>query len=106
MNIEKDIENVAKRAEDNARKIEENAHRITQNTGALEVLHTIKSYTNYFFAMWMITFVAFIILLCYTIAVVGDTQTVVQDETTKEVEQSTDEGGSNYYVDGDGEING
>lgn len=61
MNIEKDIDDIAKRAEENARKIEENATRIHQNTGALEVLHTIKSYTNYFFVMWMITFFC---LLC------------------------------------------
>lgn len=61
MNLEKDIENIVKKAEDNARKIEENANRIHQNTGALEVLHTIKAYTNSFFIMWVITFFC---LLC------------------------------------------
>lgn len=61
MNTEKDIEIIAKKAEDNARKIEENSYKINQNTGALEVLHTIKTYTNSFFIMWVITFFC---LLC------------------------------------------
>lgn len=105
MNIEKDIENVVKRAEANARKIEENEYRINQNTGALEVLHTIKANTILFFVMWVITFVAFVILLCYTINFINDTETITTTTNTSEVEQDAD-GGSNYYVGGDGEING
>lgn len=103
MNIEKDIENVVKRAEANARKIEENAYRINQNTGALEVLHTIKGFTILFFVMWVITFVAFVILLCYTINFVSDTETITTTTNTSEVEQDADSG-SNYYIGGDGEI--
>lgn len=105
MNLEKDIENVVKKAEDNARKIEENANRIYQNTGALGVLHTIKIYTNLFFTMWLITFVAFVVLLCYTINFVNDTETITTTTDTQEVEQDAD-GGSNYFIGGDGEIDG
>ena len=105
MNIEKDIEDVVKRAEANARKIEENSYRIHQNTGALEVLHTIKANTILFFVMWVITFIAFVILLCYTINFVSDTETITPTTNTSEVEQDADSG-SNYYVGGDGEING
>ena len=105
MNIEKDIENVVKKAEANARKIEENSYRINQNTGALEVLHTIKANTILFFIMWMITFAAFVILLCYTIHFVNDTETITTTTNTNEVEQDANNG-SNYYVGGDGEING
>ena len=101
MNIEKDIENVVKRAEDNARKIEENSNRIHQNTGALEILKTFKADSRKFFAMWLITFFAFIGLLGYTIYLLNDIKTI----NSQEVEQEN-ESGDNNFIGRDGDING
>jgi hypothetical protein len=49
----------------NLAKIEKNSNKIHQNTGALEILKTFKADTNKFFIMWIITFAAFLGLLCY-----------------------------------------
>ena len=46
-------------------KIENNSNQIRQNTGAIEVLHTIKTYNNRFFIMWLITFMMLIISIVY-----------------------------------------
>ena len=43
--------------------ISSNSQKINNNSNAIEVLHTIKTYNNRFFIMWIITFVAFIVSL-------------------------------------------
>ena len=99
MDLEKNIEKLEERITHNLNKIESNTERIHQNTGALEILKTFKADSNKFFIMWIITFVAFLALLGYTIYITNDTSTV----TTQEVEQESGEG-SNYYVGRDGNI--
>ena len=47
--------------------INNNAKRIEKNTGALEILHTINNVKKRFFVMWFLTFVAFIISICFNI---------------------------------------
>ena len=68
MNIEKNIEILEEKILDNLNRIENNSEKIHQNTGALEILKTFKADTNKFFIMWLITFLAFLCLLCYPIA--------------------------------------
>lgn len=104
MDLKENIEKLEKKIEHNAGKIESNKEKIHQNTGAIEVLHTIKAYTNLFFTMWLITFIAFIVLLCYTIKTINDTETITTT-TTQEVEQEN-ESGSNNFIGGNGDISG
>lgn len=100
------FEELDKKIDDNYNKIMENMNKlhsheekINKNTGALEILKTFKSDSNKFFIMWLITFIAFLSLLGYTIYLNNDISRV----TTQEVEQDTSEG-SNYFAGGD--ING
>lgn len=53
------------RLHNHEQKITSNENQIRQNTGAIEVLHTIKTYNNRFFMMWLITFMMLIILTVY-----------------------------------------
>lgn len=104
--IEKRIDNNAKKIIENSNRIEKNLEKIKTNSNSIEVLHTIKTYNNRFFYMWVLTFVALIssfvlnvILLKRIIEISIDTNTI-ETITTQEVEQETDEG-SNYFVGGD-----
>jgi len=66
-----EIEKLEEKINQNISRIEKNANKIHQNTGALEILKTFKADTNKFFIMWLITFLAFLCLLCYTIHLLG-----------------------------------
>ena len=70
-------------------EVQRNEKKIHQNTGALEILKTFKSDSRKFFIMWLITFIAFIGLLGYTIYILSSYQAVT---TTQEVEQQNDNG--------------
>ena len=96
----KKIEANAKKSEDNAKKIEDNYKKIKQNTGAIEVLHTIKTYNNRFFTMWLITFVALILVSGYLIFTLKDIGTIEETTTISQDNQN----GYNNYIGNDGDI--
>ena len=83
------------------KKINNNEEKINRNTGAIDVLHTIKTYNNRFFFMWIITFFALIVSIGYNIYIISDTNV----EKTQRIEQES-ESGSNNYIGRDGDING
>ena len=101
--LEKKIDDNKKDIIENSNRIEENLKKIKGNSNAIEVLHTIKSYNNRFFIMWVVTFIALILSLLYNFFLLNDTTTITT--TTQDIEQETDEG-SNYYIGRDGDING
>lgn len=97
--LERKIEENANKIISNFELINNNSERIQQNTGALEILKTFKADSKKFFIMWIITFIALLVMVGYTIYLTNDTNTI----TTQEVEQESSEG-SNYYVGRDGDI--
>lgn len=66
---------------------------------AKELLHILKTQNKRMFIAWLITFIAFIGLLGYTIWLLNDISYV----DTTEVNQDT-ENGYNNYIGNDGEI--
>ena len=70
--LEKRLEENSKHIIENANRIEENLTKIHQNTGALGILKEFKSDARKFFIMWIITFIAFMGLLAYTIFLLND----------------------------------
>ena len=68
---------------------------------ATEMLHILKVQNKRLFIMWLVTFIAFISLLGYTIYLLNDIGTI---ETTQEVTQEN-ENGYNNFIGNDGEIN-
>lgn len=74
MNVEEKILELDKKIESNYNEIVSNMaklhkheEKINRNTGAIEVLHTIKTYNNRFFAMWVLTFIALLISVLFNI---------------------------------------
>ena len=86
MNLDKDIDNLVKKIDANADKIQNNEKKIHQNTGALEILKTFKSDSRKFFIMWLITFIAFIGLLGYTIYILSSYQAVTTEQRVEDVD--------------------
>ena len=66
---------------------------------ATEMLHILKVQNKRLFIIWLVTFVAFIGLLGYTVYLLNDIGVV---ETTTTVEQSNAE--NNNYIGNDGDI--
>ena len=96
MQIDKNIDELVKKIDANADKIQRNERKIHQNTGALEILQTFKADSRKFFIMWLITFIAFVGLLGYTIYILNDSQKIT---TTQKVEDVDSVGGD--IVNGD-----
>lgn len=69
-----------------------------QESFAMELMHTLKVQNKRLFICWLVTFIAFIGLLGYTIWLLNDIETI-----TTEVTQDTETGYINY-IGNDGEI--
>ena len=68
---------------------------------ATEMLHILKVQNKRLFIVWLVTFIAFIGLLGYTIWLLNDIGTI---EETTGVSQDN-ESGYNNYIGNDGDIN-
>ena len=99
--LEQKIESNYNEIISNMKKLHRHEEKINKNTGAIEVLHTIKTYNNRFFFMWIITFFALLISIGYNIYITNDINTV----ETQRIEQES-EAGNNNYIGRDGDING
>lgn len=99
-NTEK-LETLTKEIENNLDKINKNKEKIEHNSGALALLHTIKSNGDKYFIIWLVTFIAFLGSVGYIIYLHTDIERV----STQEIEQEND-GGDNNYIGRDGDING
>lgn len=97
----KKLEILTELIEHNSGKISKNSEKIQHNSGALDLLHTIKSNSDKYFVIWIITFVAFLGSLGYIVYLLND----ISQVTTQEVEQENDIGDNNY-IGRDGDING
>lgn len=69
---------------------------------ASEMLHILKIQNKRLFIIWLVTFVAFIGLLGYTLWLLNDIGTI-EETTTQEVSQENDNG-SNNFIGNDGDI--
>lgn len=70
-----------------------------QQSFAMEFVHTLKVQNKRMFICWLVTFIAFIGLLGYTIWLLND----ISVEETTEVTQDT-QTGYNNYIGNDGDI--
>lgn len=69
---------------------------------ASEMLHILKVQNKRLFIIWLVTFVAFIGLLGYTIWLLNDIGTY-EDTINQEVSQESDNGNNNF-IGNDGDI--
>ncbi len=90
MSIKEDIE-----------KVQKKVNVIEEQSFAMEILKDYKITNKRLFIVWLITFVAFIGLLGYTIYLLNDIGTI--ETTTQEVSQENTDG-TNNFVGNDGDI--
>lgn len=67
---------------------------------ATEMLHILKTQNKRLFIIWLVTFIAFIGLLGYTIWLLNDIGTIEETDVTQK-----NESGYNNYIGNDGDIN-
>ena len=67
---------------------------------ATEMLKILKTQNKRLFIIWLVTFIAFIGLLSYTVWLLNDIG--VEETTTEkyEIEQDTDNNGNNNFING------
>jgi hypothetical protein len=90
MSIKEDIE-----------KVQKKVNVIEEQSFAMELLHQSKKTNQRLFIVWLVTFIAFIGLLGYTIYLLNDIGTI--ETTTQEVSQENTDGANNF-VGNDGDI--
>lgn len=85
-------------------EMKKNLKEIEEQSIAMEFIKDYKLNSKRFFIAWIVTFIAFIGLLSYTIYLLNDTTVV---ETSEETYNMSTEDGNNNYIGGDnnGEIN-
>lgn len=89
MSIKEDIE-----------KVQQKVNVIEEQSFAMELLHQSKKTNQRLFVVWLVTFIAFIGLLGYTIYLLND---IGVETTTQEVSQENTDG-TNNFVGNDGDI--
>ena len=78
--------------------VKKDLEEVKNESFASEILRDYKKTNKRIFAIWIITFIAFVGLLCYTIYLLNDIGTI---ETT--ITQDNDSGYNNY-IGNDGDI--
>ena len=66
---------------------------------ATELLHILKTQNKRLFIIWLVTFIAFMALLGYTIWLLNDIGTIEETTVTQE-----NDAGYNNYIGNDGDI--
>lgn len=86
---------------DDIMAVKKDLEEVKEQSLAMEIVRDLKQYNKRMFIIWLVTFIAFIIALGYTVYLLNDIGTI-EDKT--EIEQNN-EGGYNNYIGNDGDIN-
>lgn len=77
--------------------------KVQEQSIAMEMLQDQRRQNKRLFIIWLVTFIAFIGLLSYTIYLLNDIEVVTETETTEEYNQNIDNEGSindTYIING------
>ena len=77
--------------EENLGKINENKEQIERNSGALAILHTIKSNGDKYFIIWIITFIAFLLSIGYIVYLKNDINNI-KSVSIQQIEKESENG--------------
>lgn len=86
---------------DDLKETKEEIQELKEQSFAMELLHQSKKTNQRLFIVWLVTFIAFIGLLGYTIYLLNDIGTI--ETTTQEISQENTDG-TNNFVGNDGDI--
>lgn len=82
----KKLETLTQEIENNLGKISENKQKIEHNSGALALLHTIKSNGDKYFIIWLVTFMAFLGSIGYIIYLHTDIERVTTTQSIEDID--------------------
>lgn len=80
------LESLTKEIENNLDKINQNKQRIEHNSGALALLHTIKTNGDKYFIIWLFTFIALLSSIGYIIYLHTDIEKVSTSQTVEDID--------------------
>lgn len=79
--------------QEDVQKIEEKVKKVEEQSWAMSVLSDYKRQNKRLFIIWIITFLAFIGMMCYTIYLLNDIGTI-EETTTQEITDVENIGGN------------
>ena len=82
-------------------EVKKKLEEVKQQSFGMELLSDMKKQNKRLYTIWIITFIAFIGLLGYTLWLLNDVGTI--ETTTQEVSQENDSGNNNF-IGNDGDI--
>ena len=86
---------------DDIMEVKKKLEEVKQQSFGMELLSDMKKQNKRLYTIWIITFIAFIGLLGYTLWLLNDVGTI--ETTTQEVSQENDSGNNNF-IGNDGDI--
>ena len=87
------------------KEVRKELNDIKHNTWFLDVNHRQKMIQDRFFYMWLVTFIAFISLLFYTIYLLNDIGVETTTKESYEIQQDGDNGNNNFINGNKNEVN-
>lgn len=86
---------------DDIMEVKKEVKELREQSFGMELLSDMKKQNKRLYTIWIITFIAFIGLLSYTLWLLNDVGTI--ETTTQEVSQENDSGNNNF-IGNDGDI--
>ena len=90
---------------DDIMAVKKTINELKEQSFGLELLSDMKKQNKRMFIIWIITFVAFILLLGYTLWLLNDIGTI-EETSTQEVSQDNENGNNNFIGNNGDIING
>ena len=87
---------------DDIMAVKKEVNELREKSFSYELLQDMKKQNKRLYTIWIITFIAFMMLLGYTIYLLNDIGTI-EETTTQEVSQDN-ENGNNNFIGNDGDI--
>ena len=90
---------------DDLMEVKKQLEEVKQKSFSYELLQDMKKQNKRLYTIWIITFIAFMMLLGYTIYLLNDIGTI-EETTTQEVSQDNENGNNNFIGNNGDIING
>lgn len=90
---------------DDIMEVKKEVNELRKKSFGYELLQDMKKQNKRLYTIWIITFIAFMMLLGYTIYLLNDIGTI-EETTTQEVSQDNENGNNNFIGNNGDIING
>lgn len=96
----------SKEVKEEVMEMRKDIEKMKEESIAYSILKDQRRQNKRMFIIWLVTFIAFIGLLSYTIYLLNDITAIETKEETYDIEQNSGDGGNNNFINGnDNEVN-